>query len=270
MTQHATQHTTSPGYARSRARVPRRHRGQALVEFLTIAAALVPLFLLMPVLAKYMDIAQATQAASRYAAFEATVHHGGSVGGLLPSSQLGTEVRRRFFSNPDAPVKTNDAAGDFQAHRNLFWRGPTGDPLIASQQDVATSLTPTFRAPDRTLGLRGHTSLEDSAVQRADVSVALLRMPAFLRSYAPLNQLDLRISRTTSVLPNAWMASGPAAVRENVNGINHLTRNVEALQTVADLVVEPFELFQNEAPQFNRLERWDDVVPLDRLVNARP
>lgn len=43
-------------------------RGQALTEFLVISVAMVPLFLLMPVIAKYQDVSHSTQMASRYSA----------------------------------------------------------------------------------------------------------------------------------------------------------------------------------------------------------
>ena len=96
----------------NRARYPRRQAGQALVEFLAMAAPLLGLFLLMPMIGKYQDIAHATQMASRYAAFDATVHNE-AAGSYKPPTQLAAEVRRRYFSRPDAPIKTDDAAGDF-------------------------------------------------------------------------------------------------------------------------------------------------------------
>ena len=245
-------------------------QGQALVEFLTIALALIPLFLLMPMVAKYMDIAHAAQASSRYAAFESTVHHGSSPNGSTPSGQLADEVQRRFFSNLDAPVKTLDAAGDFEAHRNRFWRGPTGTPLIKSMQDITVARTDSTAPKDTTLGLAQKMQLANTALVRSDVSVVLVKLPDFLQSYKPLDQIELRIARSTSVLPNAWTAANPAAVRETVGRASSIAPAVSKLQALVDVVVEPFELLKNPAPQFNRLDRWDDVVPADRLVRDRP
>lgn len=72
----------------NRARYPRRQAGQALVEFLAMAAPLLGLFLLMPMIGKYQDIAHATQMASRYAAFDATVHNDAAGGSSrLPNWQ---------------------------------------------------------------------------------------------------------------------------------------------------------------------------------------
>ena len=117
----------------------RRVLGQALTEFLVLALALVPLFLLMTVIAKYQDIAHSVQMASRYVAFEATTRNA-AASIWKPPAQLAQDVQRRFFSNPDAPVKTNDAAGNFEAHQNLFWRNHQGDTLIKNfERDVQVS-----------------------------------------------------------------------------------------------------------------------------------
>lgn len=240
------------------------------MEFLTIALTLIPLFLLMPMVAKYMDIAHATQATSRYAAFESTVHHDSTPNGSTPSAQLADEVRRRFFSNPDAPVKTRDAAGDFQAHQNLFWQDPTGAPLIGSVQHITVSRTSSIAPKDRSLGQANRMGLTNTALLNANASVKLAKLPSFLQSYKPLDELELRISRSTSVLPNGWTASDPVAVRNTVARLSTTGTALSSLQGLADLVVEPFELLQNPAPQFNRLDRWDDLVPADRLIAARP
>ena len=83
----------------------RAQTGQALIEFLVVALALLPLFLLIPVIAKYQSIAQATQMASRYAAFDGLVRNEVQ-NSSKPLDQLQDEVRRRIFSNSDAPIKT--------------------------------------------------------------------------------------------------------------------------------------------------------------------
>jgi hypothetical protein len=56
--------------------------GHALMEFLVVSVALLPLFLLIPVIAKYQSIAYATQIASRYAAFDGLVRNDGSSFGV--------------------------------------------------------------------------------------------------------------------------------------------------------------------------------------------
>lgn len=90
--------------------VPRRSNlecGQALTEFIVLALALIPLFLLIPIIAKYQDIAYATQIASRYVAFDVMTRADGN-SSSKPQKKLEDEVRRRFFGNSDAPIKTDD------------------------------------------------------------------------------------------------------------------------------------------------------------------
>ncbi len=72
--------------------------GQALTEFLVVALVIVPLFLLIPLIAKYQDISNSTQLASRYVAFEATQFND-KVNAFKSETVLADEVRRRFYSN---------------------------------------------------------------------------------------------------------------------------------------------------------------------------
>lgn len=183
----------------NRARYPRRQAGQALVEFLAMAAPLLGLFLLMPMIGKYQDIAHATQMASRYAAFDATVHND-AAGSSKQPDQLAAEVRRRYFSRPDAPIKTGDTAGDFDAHRNPLWTDPAGNPLIPRFSTISVSFgesqstahSNAFKAsrdgvPFRIVPLASHTQLDLRAqgIYRANISVPLANLPAGIQSYPP-------------------------------------------------------------------------------------
>ncbi|MGV7207009.1 hypothetical protein ACLB1G_04040 [Oxalobacteraceae bacterium A2-2] len=78
--------------------------GQALAEFLVLAVALLPLFLLLPLIAKYQDIAYQTLVASRYVAFDAMTRNDGQ-SSWKPPEQLAAEVRRRLAGAADAPSR---------------------------------------------------------------------------------------------------------------------------------------------------------------------
>jgi len=149
------------------ARARRTQAGQALTEFLVVALAIVPLFLLIPMIAKYQDIGHATQMASRYAAFDATINNP-STSGMKDPAILAQEVRRRFFSNIDAPIRTNDAAGNFSAHQNAFWRGPNNEPLISDINGVnvnwASASSPSSGAYNSTMAAN-----EMDAISTAEV-----------------------------------------------------------------------------------------------------
>ena len=78
-------------------------RGQAMIEALIASAlVLVPLFLAIPVIAKYMDIRSSTVQAARYAAWERTVWYGGDAAATMSMGSY-------FSSNKwDANAKTDD------------------------------------------------------------------------------------------------------------------------------------------------------------------
>lgn len=260
--------------------------GQALTEFLVVALALVPLFLLMPLIAKYQDIAHQTQMASRYVAFDAAVRNEWQSSWKDPA-QLAAEVRRRFFSNPDAPIKTNDTAGNFDAHRNLFWRGPANEPLIADfDADVAISFGESASA-SQTAGFKAsqdgdpfnkimatgiktniadQLSLNASGIFTGNVSVRLANTPAFLKSYQPFDKIDLSITRHTSVVVNGWDAQSPSKVVERIDSKVLVPGTLlRPIGTIAGAFVIPFEAGQVRPPQLGELSFWQDVVPSDRL-----
>ena len=85
-------------------------RGQSTVELVVLSFVLIPLLLIVPLVGKYMDIAQTTAEASRYTAFEGTVRHSSSTDGWKSDADLATEVRRRFFSNSEMPSVMNTSA----------------------------------------------------------------------------------------------------------------------------------------------------------------
>lgn len=247
------------------ARARRAQAGQALTEFLVVALAIVPLFLLIPMIAKYQDIGHATQMASRYAAFDASINNPSTSGAKDPAL-LAQEVRRRFFSNIDAPIRTNDAAGNFTAHQNAFWRGPTNEPLISDINGVnvnlATAGSPSSLAARGWAGIFG---LSDSPMYRGAVSVPLVNLPAGIRSYEPFDRLNLRVDRHTTLLVDGWSARNLDTVRSRVNRMAPAGPAISSVAPVLNLPFRSIELFQVAPPRIGELQRWDDVVPVDRL-----
>lgn len=249
--------------------------GQALTEFLVLAFALIPLFLLIPVIAKYQDMAHATQMASRYAAFDAIVHN--HTGSWKSEAQLASEIRRRFFSNSEAWIKTHDTAGNFAAHRNMFWHGPRGESLIT---DFDSDVTVSFGASEGSRHVdafipasdRGNyrevadrASLETPGIYRANVSLRVANLPAGLRSYEPFDSINLTMSRTSSVLVDSWNASSPDQTDERVYRASNLAKH-RHLAAEADAEVSVVDRLGGlRGPQLGQLDFWHDLVPDDRL-----
>lgn len=257
-------------------RLQRRQDGQALTEFLVAAVALIPLLLLIPVIAKYQDMAHATQMASRYVAFEAMTRND-AVSTWKSEGELAAEVRRRFFSNSNAPIKTGDTAGNFLAHQNLFWRGPNGAALINNfDTDVAVSFGAGNNAThagafsagsDGTpFVLRSEYDLQARGVYTVNVSVAVANLPTGLRHYQPFDQINLRIARSTSVVVDPWTSNSPTQTEARIAN-SPAVFPAGTLQGVAagvNAAVAAIDLGRS-GPQLGRLDFWRDVVPEDRL-----
>lgn len=247
-------------------RMSARQRGQALTEFLVVALALVPLFLLVPVIAKYQDIAHSSQLASRYAAFDATVNND-STNGFKDADLLAQEVRRRFFSNIDAPIKSSDAPGNFKAHQNLFWRGPNDQPLIQDINAVAVAVESTNSTGDGVADAgKSIFGLPDTPLQRGRVSVPLANLPAGIRSYEPFDEINLNVSRETILLVDGWSARDLQAVDTYVaRGASAVADALGSVEPVLSLPFMVFEMNKVDPPRIGDLSIWQDVVPGDRL-----
>lgn len=241
--------------------------GQSTVEFTVLGFVLVPLLLIVPLIGKYMDIAQTTVVASRYVAFEGEVRHSSSTDGWKSDSELAQEIRRRFFSNSDAPIKTGDTAGDFNAHRNTLWFDHRGNPLLPKFVDnvgvrtARESLTqPAGAFYVASLGL----PQDNLYTGQVNVSVA------DIVGLQPFDALGLSISRSTTLLVDPWAAKGPTAIEEKIKGSGwdllgpFPYKPLEALggNPVVSLALTLFE-FGASPPDIGKVE--PDRVPNDRI-----
>lgn len=113
-------------------------RGQALIEVLVLSAALVPLLLAVPLIAKYQDIRHAAVAASRTAAFECSVRLDGCA---EPGMQLAmaNDLRRRHFASHNRDLMSADGLPEDAPaeERNRFWVDRRGAALLAKASDVS-------------------------------------------------------------------------------------------------------------------------------------
>lgn len=269
---------------------PRRsQQGQALTEFLVVALLLIPLFLLLPTIGKYIDIAHAAQLASRYAAFEAMHRNSSTPEGWKPPEQLAGEVRRRYFSNGEAPVKSGDTAGDFAAHRNAFWRDSQGKPLIRQfETDVRLGFGVDGNGAGHAAGLSAASDqqpfvvlgpvldIPEEGIYTASISVDLADPDALPGSYAGtydmFSKLGLSMRRHTSLAIGGWAARGPEQVRDRIDNLpmfpGRLLAPAKPVVDAAVTIVESPSCLAGgclKGPRLGELEFWDDVVPGDRL-----
>lgn len=255
-------------------------RGQALAEFLALAVAIIPLFLLFPMIGKYQDLSHATLMASRYAAFDAAnqIDSEGSAQWKAPA-QLANEIRRRFYGNADAPIKTMEIARNVDADRNLFWHDPYGHPLIKNFSDVTVS----FGAANAARQDAGFSAASDGSMFQfpfanaqqigltphgiftANASVNLANLPARIRSIAPFDKLDLSIQRHTSLVADQWDSPTTAVTEKRFGRLAPLNQVLDTFSPLVDAAIFVVDIGQVHGPKFGNLRPWRDVVQPDRL-----
>lgn len=238
----------------------RRQTGQSTVEFAVLALVLVPLFLLVPLIGRYIDMMQTAEKASRYVAFEGAARN--SSNSWKSDAELAAEVRRRFFSNSDAPVKTNDVAGDFAAHRNPIWSDAAGNPLLEKfGNDVGVRTQVSGMNAIATAIFADPLGLSRDNLYAANVTVK----PVDVKSLPPFDKIGLSITRRTVLLADAWTARSAGSVRSKIEGsawmypIGEFSWLVDGVGKVPPLVKDP----ELEVGNFD----WD-VVPCDRLIGG--
>ena len=280
------------------ARRPHGQRGQALTEFIVICFVLVPLFLLIPFIAKYQDMAHATEMASRYVAFEAMTRNDSAQDGFKSPTQLKEEVARRFFSNAEAAIKTNDTAGDFAAHRKPFWVDQKGDPLIKSfGSDITVSFgessgpnhTSAYIAADdgkpfekSAINVRNELGLKAPGLYRANVSITVADLPSyagnFAKTFETFKNIGLTMTRSTTILVDAWPAKDAVEVESRIDNellvpgvvFEHAMKPAKQLLDVQIGLSElpktfPLPCTSHCGARLGELDFWRDDVPTDRI-----
>lgn len=123
-----------------RDRVPRRRRicGQALTETLASLLALVPLFILVPYIGKYLDVKHKATDAARYAVWERTVwsdaaNTWGAQENNKSDAEIALELGDRVLGHPRAPVLPPQQLAVAGVSTNPLWRDYTGANLVALQ-----------------------------------------------------------------------------------------------------------------------------------------
>lgn len=200
-------------------KMPRVQRGQALTEMAIVAAVLVPLFLLVPVLAKYIHLRQTAQQAARGAAWEATVTQDYGIPNRPGQQAL---LLDRHFGSATAPILSRaSGASDDAAVGNVMMNMHSGRALV-TRGDVELGSYGNEAAPGPLSQITGLLSEMPFGWSTPNanglVTARLTAMPQNLRNsdgsrprfLAPFDDIDLRMRSEHSVLADPWNASGGA------------------------------------------------------------
>ena len=178
--------------------------------------------------------------------------------------ELSMEVRRRFFSNSDAGIKTGDKAGDFGAHRNPVWTDHAGRPLIAKfEDDVTVKTTVSGKNAIAAANFFGEKlGLGNNNWYSAEVSVKLADVPNF----KPFDTIGLTTTRRTVLLADSWTARSNAQIRTRIEDGGFAVYPIGEAETLVNLIGKvPPEIYDPALVVGNF--DWD-VVPCDRLVGG--
>jgi hypothetical protein len=240
----------------------RSYRGQALTEFVVALAAIAPLFLLVPLLGKLIDILQTTEIASRYVAFEAVARD--PLHGYLLDDQLRAELNTRIFSRTDAPMRSiaaDEAPAD--SVRNPLWVDHRGDNLILTSSDAVFARTNvTIKDPFRfarawwSSGLK----LRDRSFVLGSARAQVVSMDT-QRKAAEARALD--VTRKTALLVEDWSALDTDDLRRRIENGGVQIFPAAKGDRILDFAGKLPQLLTDEPLDFG-LRDWE-VVPCDRI-----
>ncbi len=256
-------------------RVPSRfkQRGSAMTELFVLGIVLVPMLSVAPLLGKLTDVNQTTVQAARYAVWERSITGADNKSDTV----LATEVNNRFYSRPDARIKTGQGALTGASNQNALWTSAGqsgGQPkrllsngssqifLATNNESVpgkASSLLNSVGGVRRILSVVNSGSnwdLESKGLYSVNLGVNLKSNP-----FQDNKGTDCKnqasdssggcVRRGYAMLVDTWDAGGPADVKNRVktlvpiNGIKPLTEAISALGNI---------------PIFPELKQFDDKI----------
>ncbi len=250
--------------------------GQAIVEFVVASGTLVMLMLGIMMIGRYHDLQASVIQGTRYAAFERATG-----GNSLSDAQIRDQMRARFFTWSNDPLRTRDALRDNDAWRNenVNWRDHSRRPIRFIERPADITLTTSQRrAPGRAGGATAQVvRIIDQASRitgsRFDVNTngfytatTQVQLANLTSLPAPLDQLNLRFTESVSVLGDGWNAGGPGHVAQRTGALvpsslfGSVTRSLQPVRNVLSWL-EP--AFDNFCPGYIDPE----IVPNDRLGN---
>lgn len=271
----------------------KRYAGQAMTEFLVVAVTLlIPMFLLIPVVAKIISQSQDMHVAARYSAWERTVwyhsdrppsHSNESAARAVAKSdqQVAHEVDSRIFAAGDQPL-VSGAGTFYRIDPFLQHLNADLDPLL-DDYNASEGVSSFARqvsneeSPDGTVGAMNdfvetvgdftRFDLNTEGLYDAEVSVNLIDLTEIFGIDVDMSALRMRA--TNSLFVEAWEAGGTAHAKYLIGGLTPQqyldVSAVESAQTrLGDLPLS--EEFQEECLVFGYASI--EPMPVHRL--SRP
>ena len=215
---------------RAPGRSRRTMRGQAMAEMVIAAMFfLVPLFLIIALLGKYIDLNASVLQAARYAAFQRTVFAGsntlqGASVATRTDAQIQSATAMRFFSGGVNAITDaqNQSTGGFATLP--LWTDQSLKPLVSASGIAAgTSAAQSPDLPDQALSVAlGTLNTFGTGFDlpfNNDYTATVAVTPAHPVGPAPFDALNLTFTGHDALLADGWSARDPANVKYQVNRV---------------------------------------------------
>ena len=271
----------------------KKQAGQAMVEFLIAATTvLIPLFLLVPLLGKYMDMKASAIQAARYAAWERTVWFGSSDWSAAgkTDTQIQHEVQQRFFADTATVKLQSSDMNSAGSSLKPLWRDRAGTAMLANNDTNATQSSPRSTTPgtlnavldpvltvigvvDKVLGAEFKLDMKSLYTSTVTMQTApttpirqVLGSTSSLETFASVTPV---FAEKNVLVANGWSANGVAFVKQQTEGLVVLSvLQRDPVKTVLDIVQTVAGLIYPElGKDWLKLggEIQPDIVPDDRL-----
>ena len=271
----------------------RRQRGQALAEF-TIAAAfvLIPLFLMIPLLGKFMDMKATTIQAARYAAWERTAWYGSSewAVGQKSDAQIQSEVQQRFFSDaPTAPLRSTDQNQTGAVGGKQLWHDHAGTSMLSTYSagagqggqtpgtmDVFLSgVQKIVNVIDSVLGTKFKLDMKSLYTSTVNLNTANTSAITLATGSGSSGFTAPNFVMSQVLVANGWSANGPDFVKAQTEGLAVLSLAQRSpVKEVMDIVQTVIGTFVEELKPSEVLAQagWRDIARLcaTRSLNRSP
>lgn len=227
----------------------KRMHGQAMTEFLVACVVLVPMFLLLPVVAKYAHIRQMSQQAARNVVWDAVAYPEHEMRGTAP---VQATILARTFADADAPIRSDVANTPTEGRFDSPMLRALADQRLLERDNVrltalSQQASPGWLSGAISRGLRDVPLIEfppnSDGYVRAEVRMDMRDLvtsdgrPA--RYLAPFDNLGLSMTSRQVLLVDAWNAGGPSEGRRSVRSqVRSLvpSSHLDGLQPVLDTI----------------------------------
>lgn len=266
---------------------PGRQSGQALVETVVVAIAMLPLLVGVALVGKVLDARQATIVASRAAAFECTVRPAECADPSMRAALAG-QMRQRLFGRNE-PAAVEASVPDNGHWGRAGWTDRGGRALLADPRTLSLEV-----APQRLDAPRSHLAASNAHIAQGAVHLlddvagpARFGLHTWDGLYAARTGMQLRttelgaalpggtlrLNARTVVLADAWTASGPQDGADSVRARVEAGWKIGPLEPVWDagyagaraLMLTMGALRLEPAASAYRHHHVDmDIVPADR------